>query len=1069
MTYDNLISIENLFQAWNEFVKGKRKKKDVQEFHLNLEDNLFELHRKLKSKTYKHGDYKDFYINDPKSRHIHKAKVTDRIVHHLLYKYLYSVFDKTFIYDSYSCRLNKGTHRGVKRLENFARKVSKNYTGECWALKTPLLSAGGTLGGCIEDLVSGVRSIESLNHIYNDGNVYKAIQEEGYKRYDEEYSTEAVGERCYKVFQGIIDNNLKDVWESLRFKGYENEIACAANMSKEDFYRRRECDVEFAGQSPKALLDEWQNKLNAKVVQENALIMGDKILDLGCGSGALSAVIAKNGAHVTGVDIQDKAKDYFNRIKELLPDDIKERMSFCQTCFPKLDIPDFSHTGAYLLDILEHLIQDDAYNLLKELNRVLDINGHIIICVPNGDEFDIYNGLNGNKPIHITSYTMKSLSDLVVKAGFRIKNAFYDRRADDDNKWNHNRIYILAQKDNRIAQQCGNPGTAVPGRKLKIAIQLPVVNTFGRAVWGDEVMAVGMAQALTRLSEVEKVEIHDPVTIHDNFDIIINYYLHPQTRFVSGPFNIWWYQAPIFSQYTLENMPAILSLYDGFMCASPDLAKFLKKFNRESMIFTMSSNEEYYHRVPSSDNFKADIVFCANNNRSLEDIKNYLIPLVPLGLKIYGSGWEKVPELKDAIKGPIHPKDVPALYSSAKLILSVHTKWHRENNVPTSRLWEASACRAPVISDKLPLAYELFGDSLIWTSGREDIVEKVKYYLQNEKELKEKAEKAYKITIEHGSFDKQVPKILELYHNNFSSARINPVVEKKKGVTNLDVEQVLNKRGQHLNEFMLVNSYDMKINDCFINEEIDKWIADYYAGNTESIFNLLKNNPLYLKYIMKERNIKLISSYVKIVQEEAEILKTKESINPGILNITNDAGETSILLSPFFKISNVSVPGIIQKFVEFNIKKISNDIEILNEFPAGRKYNIINAINVFEFLENPWEAIFKIYNLLEDGGILITNGLWFDPLEQISNEISCIYQHNDNFIMVMDVLGFFLEKNYSSDNFQIGIFSKGRSKGYASALKLIKEFSESENGHCAREKYRTNFITQAKHSIEQKK
>ena len=135
MTYDNLISIKNLFQAWDEFVKGKRKKKDVQEFHLNLEDNLFELHRKLKNKTYKHGDYEDFYVSDPKRRHIHKAKVTDRIVHHLLYKYLYGVFDKTFIYDYYSCRLDKGTHKAVKRLEKFTRKVSSNYTRSCWALK----------------------------------------------------------------------------------------------------------------------------------------------------------------------------------------------------------------------------------------------------------------------------------------------------------------------------------------------------------------------------------------------------------------------------------------------------------------------------------------------------------------------------------------------------------------------------------------------------------------------------------------------------------------------------------------------------------------------------------------------------------------------------------------------------------------------------------------------------------------------------------------------------------------------------------------------------------------------
>lgn len=135
MNYEEIISIENLFQAWNEFRKGKTKRRDVWEFEMNLEDNLFLLHEQLVGKTYIHGDYESFYVQDPKQRHIHKASVRDRIVHHLLYKFLYELFDKSFIYDSYSCRLKKGTHVAVGRLEGFTRIVSKNYTRECWASK----------------------------------------------------------------------------------------------------------------------------------------------------------------------------------------------------------------------------------------------------------------------------------------------------------------------------------------------------------------------------------------------------------------------------------------------------------------------------------------------------------------------------------------------------------------------------------------------------------------------------------------------------------------------------------------------------------------------------------------------------------------------------------------------------------------------------------------------------------------------------------------------------------------------------------------------------------------------
>ena len=134
MNYSTFVSLNNLFVAWGEFRRGKKNKVDVQLFERNLEDNLFQLHHELKYKTYRHGSYESFYVNDPKRRHIHKASVRDRVVHHLLYIYLYQRFNQHFIYDSYSCRLEKGTHKAVDRLEIFTRRVSKNYTKNCWVL-----------------------------------------------------------------------------------------------------------------------------------------------------------------------------------------------------------------------------------------------------------------------------------------------------------------------------------------------------------------------------------------------------------------------------------------------------------------------------------------------------------------------------------------------------------------------------------------------------------------------------------------------------------------------------------------------------------------------------------------------------------------------------------------------------------------------------------------------------------------------------------------------------------------------------------------------------------------------
>src|SRR3989339_1915260 len=124
-TYDTIISLDNLLLAWEEFKIGKKSRKDVQEFERNLMTNIISLHQDLVNKTYKHSKYEAFKISDPKPRDIHKAKVRDRLLHHAIYRALYPFFDRTFIADSYSCRLGKGTHKAINRFRDFFRKVSK--------------------------------------------------------------------------------------------------------------------------------------------------------------------------------------------------------------------------------------------------------------------------------------------------------------------------------------------------------------------------------------------------------------------------------------------------------------------------------------------------------------------------------------------------------------------------------------------------------------------------------------------------------------------------------------------------------------------------------------------------------------------------------------------------------------------------------------------------------------------------------------------------------------------------------------------------------------------------------
>ena len=133
--YDDFIDKGKLFSALKSFVKGKTNREDINEFAVGLGCNILNIQKELFNRNYKHDKYFEFVKIDIKKRLIHKATVKDRLVHFLIYKNLYDYFDKYFLYDSYSCRKNKGVHKAIERYEFFARKISKNYTRQVWILK----------------------------------------------------------------------------------------------------------------------------------------------------------------------------------------------------------------------------------------------------------------------------------------------------------------------------------------------------------------------------------------------------------------------------------------------------------------------------------------------------------------------------------------------------------------------------------------------------------------------------------------------------------------------------------------------------------------------------------------------------------------------------------------------------------------------------------------------------------------------------------------------------------------------------------------------------------------------
>jgi hypothetical protein len=131
-------SIEEVFRAYHNCRSNKRNTANAIAFEVDYEHNLVQLHKDLNKGTYKIGRSIAFIVDNPVKREIFAADFRDRVVHHLVIVKLNHFFEKQFLYDSYSCRVGKGTHFGIQRMYKFIRQCSKNYTKDCYILKLDL-------------------------------------------------------------------------------------------------------------------------------------------------------------------------------------------------------------------------------------------------------------------------------------------------------------------------------------------------------------------------------------------------------------------------------------------------------------------------------------------------------------------------------------------------------------------------------------------------------------------------------------------------------------------------------------------------------------------------------------------------------------------------------------------------------------------------------------------------------------------------------------------------------------------------------------------------------------------
>ena len=136
----SLLSFESVYKAYLDCRRRKRGTINALKFEYKLLDNLFSLASDLQKGAYQPSRSVCFVTQSPKLREIFAADFRDRVVHHLVVRELEKFWEPRFIHDSYACRVGKGIHGAVERLQGFMCKATKSQKQAAFFLQLDIRS-----------------------------------------------------------------------------------------------------------------------------------------------------------------------------------------------------------------------------------------------------------------------------------------------------------------------------------------------------------------------------------------------------------------------------------------------------------------------------------------------------------------------------------------------------------------------------------------------------------------------------------------------------------------------------------------------------------------------------------------------------------------------------------------------------------------------------------------------------------------------------------------------------------------------------------------------------------------
>lgn len=158
-----------------------------------------------------------------------------------------------------------------------------------------------------------------------------------------------------------------------------------------------------------------------KLARRRGVPLTGRLLDFGCGPGAFLEKLLTAGATCQGVEISPKTA-------EMAANRLQRHPRFLGIILLK-DLPmpleENTFDAVFLLETIEHLLNDELEAVLAELRRILKPGGHIFVTTPNEENLTPGQvicpecGCIFHRGQHIRSWNRDSLNSLMNTLGFQ--------------------------------------------------------------------------------------------------------------------------------------------------------------------------------------------------------------------------------------------------------------------------------------------------------------------------------------------------------------------------------------------------------------------------------------------------------------------------------------------------------------------------------------------------------------------------------------------------------------------------------------------------------------------------